>query len=54
MRLLRIVFALCGLYSLQVVGQDPDSENYANVACQFNLGGTQVCDCGFSKYVSYI
>ena len=57
MKLFSILLALCSLWSglgvLQVVGQDPETEDYALVDCQFNSGGTQVCDCGFSKYVSF-
>lgn len=43
------LFVICGL---SVAQSDFNDEDYANVVCNFQLGGTQFCDCGFSKNVN--
>ena len=43
------LFVICGL---SVAQSDFNDEDYANVVCKFQLGGTQFCDCGFSKNVN--
>lgn len=45
------LFVICGL---SVAQSDYNDEDYANVVCHFQLGGTQFCDCGFSKNVNRI